>query len=115
MDFSPSSMEALKLATAFKEKTKGKIHLLHIVEEKEREAKIKLKEMEKTFNIDKIKILKGKAEKEVLKYAREESIDLIFLGNRSNREEEFFVLGSKVERIILNSPAPCIVTKISES
>ncbi len=113
MDFSPSSMEALKLATAFKEKTKGKIHLLHIVEEKEREVKIKLKEMERAFNVDKIKILKGRVEKEVIKYAREESIDLIFLGNRLSREEEFFLLGSKVERIILNSPAPCIVTKIT--
>lgn len=108
MDFSKSSIEALKIANYFKEKTNGKIHIIY-VEEKETSMK-KLKEIEKKYSLDKIKILKGKPEKEILKYAREEAIDLIFLGKR--KEEELFAIGSKVERIILNSPSPCIVSGI---
>lgn len=111
LDFSCASLEALELAKEFKEKTGAKLHLIHILEGKEREAKKKMEEIEKDSKTDKKMVIKGKAEKEILKYAREEAIDLIFLGNKSEKED-LFALGSKVERIILNSPSPCVVTKL---
>jgi len=112
LDFSKSSLKALELAKEFKEKTGGRLHIIHIIEGKESEAKKKMKEIEKEHKPDKVEILKGKVEKEILKYAREEAIDLLFLGNKSDEEEEFFALGSKVERIILHSPCPCIISKV---
>lgn len=111
MDFSCASMEALNMAKIFKEKTGAKLHIIHILEGKEKEAKKKMEELEKDTKFEKKSILEGKIEKEILRYAREEAIDLIFLGNKSEKEE-LFALGSKVERIILNSPCPCIITKL---
>ncbi|MEJ5165491.1 MAG: universal stress protein [Thermoanaerobaculia bacterium] len=111
MDFSCASMEALDMAKIFKEKSGAKLHIIHILEGSDKEAKKKMEELEKDTKFEKKSILKGKIEKEILKYAREEAIDLIFLGNKSEKEE-LFALGSKVERIVLNSPCPCLVTKL---
>lgn len=79
--------------------------ILSICEEK------KLKEIEKEYKPEKSRIIEGKVEKEILKFAREEAIDLLFLGDRSNADEEFFAFGAKAERIIIHSPSPCIIFK----
>lgn len=111
-DFSPSSKKAVEMASYFKENTGGKLHIINVLDSRKKEAENKLKELIKKYKPEKSKILEGKIEKEVLKYAREEAIDLISLGNKSDKEEEFFALGSKVERIVLHSPSPCIISKI---
>lgn len=111
LDFSQSSLKALDFAEKFRKKVDSKLHIINVLEGKRKDVEKKLKEIEKEFKPEKSKIIEGKVEKEILKYAREEAIDLIFLGDRSNVEEEFFALGSKVERILVHSPSPCIIFK----
>lgn len=111
LDFSENSSKILKLAEEFRKNAGSKLHILNILEGERKDAEKKLKEIEKEFKPEKSKIIEGKIEKEILKYAREEAIDIIFLGDRSNVYEEFFMLGSKVERIVIHSPSPCIILK----
>jgi nucleotide-binding universal stress UspA family protein len=56
-------------------------------------------------------ILEGKPATEIVKYAREQDIDLIVIGTQGKRGIERFLLGSVAESIIRSAPCKILVVK----
>ncbi len=126
-DLTKASMPAFRFALKFARENKCKLHLFHgiditsqqfgkvpsqmEVEEKVKEAEVKIHklykpEMESSDNYEMI-IREGIPYMEILKYARENSVELIAMSHHTGsifQEKE--VLGSTVEEVVLRSACP---------
>jgi nucleotide-binding universal stress UspA family protein len=56
-------------------------------------------------------ILEGKPSAEIVRYAREEKIDLIVIGTQGKKGIERFLLGSVAENVIRSAPCRVLVVK----
>ena len=57
------------------------------------------------------KVLNGKPAEEIVKYAREQSIDLIVIGTQGKRGMARLLLGSVAENVIRSAPCKVLVVK----
>jgi nucleotide-binding universal stress UspA family protein len=56
-----------------------------------------------------VKVLVGRPETAIIEYAKEQEIDLIILGTDVRAGTDRLFLGSRVERILQNTPCPVVV------
>ncbi len=126
-DFSKASLAAFRFAHKFAKENKSKLHILHAVniggqqfgkvlsqievevkieEAKTRMAEIYLPEMRGFDDFETI-VWEGIPHMEILKYARENDIDLIAMAHHTGsifqRKE---ILGSTIEEVVLRSACP---------
>jgi nucleotide-binding universal stress UspA family protein len=135
-DFSKPAINAFKFALDIAAKANGSVHLLHAIElpvlhdtmlmpvlNFEQELLKELKEKaENDFEnllekhalkgVDVLtKVFFGAPSKEILKYAKEKSIDLIVMGSHGATGLREIFVGSNAEKIVRNADVPVLVTK----
>ena len=74
------------------------------------EALARIREMASGVRLETMK-LEGKPAEEIVKYAREQGIDLIVIGTQGKRGIERILLGSVAENIIRAAPCKVLVVK----
>lgn len=107
IDFSENSMEAFSQAHFFARIQNAKIVLVH-VSQGENDAENKLKNIVKNHaavNID-YKIEQGSVHKGIVKVAKDENAELIFIGTHGVSGFEKYFMGSTAFRIIGIAPCP---------
>jgi nucleotide-binding universal stress UspA family protein len=141
-DFSENSRAALPHAVDLARKYGAVLHLVHVYQEAgdiaEFEISSNLKmdwirvahlmgtEMEKklqslcqevTGEIGscQAKMLRGKPAAEILRYAREDKIDLIVMASHGLTGMEHVLFGSTAERVLRESPCPVFIVKIPKT
>lgn len=138
VDFSKISLEALKIAEDIVRECGGKLYLVHIlepilaptdftfgpltmsdVEEKLSEKALEgLKDLAKNLSISpekvEIKVGKGIASQEIVKFAEEIKADLIVMGTHGYTGLTHALLGSTAERVVRRAPCPVLTLKGSE-
>lgn len=135
-DFTKASMPVFRFALKFAQANQCRLHLFHAVdlssqqlgksasqveiEEKINDAKIKMKQLYEPemggYQNYETAIWEGIPYVEILKYAREKSIDLIAMAHHSGsifQQKE--VLGSTVEEVVLRSACPVVCLKRMEA
>jgi nucleotide-binding universal stress UspA family protein len=135
-DFSKPAINAFKFALDIAVKANGTVHLLHAIElpilhdsmlmpilnfeqellkelkEKAENEFKRLLEKHALKGVDVLaKVIFGAPSKEILKYAKEESIDLIVMGSHGATGLREIFVGSNAERIVRNSNVPVLVLK----
>jgi nucleotide-binding universal stress UspA family protein len=135
-DFTKASLPVFRFALKFAQTNQCKLHLFHAVdlssqqlgkspsqveiEEKVTAAKIKMKELYEPemggYKKFEMVIWEGIPHVEILKYARENAIDLIAMAHHSGsifQPKEVF--GSTVEEVVLRSACPVVCIKRMEA
>jgi len=136
-DFSLYSSEATKYACAFAEKFDAELHLLHVLETrlsatpefaaglalptpvKENQAKCEKALLEILDSAwaqsRRSKIVRAVADGtpflEIVRYARERSIDLIVLGTHGRSGLAHVLMGSVAERVVRKAPCPVLTIR----
>ncbi len=120
-DFLPSSKDALNFALNFAKVFQSNITVLHVDNDahfthiKSIYEKVKQQKIEKLsqLKIDLPEIntfyLEGKPEKDIVKYATENNIDLIILGKRKVKDTNRLFIGSVSYEVLKNSPVSVLV------
>lgn len=134
VDFSESLELAVKYAASLASLFGAKLHLLHVVEHlhghehflilaltsQEIAEKMKTQAQEQlsrfTSQLDEgsgieAEVREGKAFVEIIKMAREESIDLIVMGSHGRTGLPHILIGSVAERVIRKAPCPVLIVK----
>ena len=131
-DFSANSNHALKYACAFASHFGAELHLLHVVPDlalitlpptdgflpdeyyqnakkhaDEELAKIPVGEMAGKVRLVK-QTLEGSAFLEIIRYAKENNIDLIVMGTHGYSGLTHLVMGSVAEKVVRRSPCPVL-------
>jgi nucleotide-binding universal stress UspA family protein len=132
-DFSSDSDQALRWGTSLAENYGAQLLLLHVLppavegvsmhgSEGEQlmmdlEAKVEgqlqelvLEELQKGFPVD-LKVGLGKPAEEILRVAREESVDLIVMGTHGHSELRHLLLGSTAESVFHHAPCPVFMVR----
>lgn len=136
-DFSDHSVHALTYAVSFAESFKTEIHVLHIVDEayqywmamgpgalpvgpppdemlalskKEMDKFVGLKLVGVKFPITKM-VLVGRPFMEIIRYARDEKIDMIVMGTHGRSGLRHAILGSVTERVVRKAPCPVLTIR----
>lgn len=139
-DFSDYSVHALTYAVSFAESCKAEIHVLHIVDEAyqywmamgpgalpvgpppDEMLALSQKEMEK-FVASKLAgvkapvtkaVLVGRPFIEIIRYARDEKIDMIVMGTHGRSGLRHAILGSVTERVVRKAPCPVLTIRLPE-
>jgi nucleotide-binding universal stress UspA family protein len=137
-DFSQGSLNALNYAVDLSKKYGAKLYMMHVIydiatssgtyvphismtemyEELEAGAK---KEMDR-FGVDErkdlkdieYKVIKGIPYEEILKFAKDDNIDMIVIGTHGRKGLDRMLFGSTAERIVRNSVCPVLTVRGSE-
>ncbi|MBI5763586.1 MAG: universal stress protein [Planctomycetes bacterium] len=136
-DFSDYSSHALTYAISFADLCKAEIHVLHIVDEAyqywmamgpgalpvgpppDEILTLSQKEMEK-FVASKLadvkspvtkSVLVGRPFMEIIRYAREEKIDMIVMGTHGRSGLRHAILGSVTERVVRKATCPVLTIR----
>lgn len=133
-DFSKHSEKAVRYGTELAEKFGADLHLLHAVEltpiiygegggyrenvsELETAAVKKLDEV-RVENSDEVqvfrKVITGAPFVEIVRYARDETIDLIVVGTHGRGAIAHMLLGSVAEKVVRQAPCPVLVMRDEE-
>ena len=114
-DFSPVSDAAVKVATAMARETGARLHLVHVVPPATDPSlgSEQLTRLGRLFGKDltvEIALLSGRAARELTKYARDKSIDLIVISTHGRTGVSRALLGSVAEAVVRLSP--CLVLTV---
>ena len=135
-DFSDSSNEALQYALSFAKEYGAKLVVLHVINEKvfaeginlprvisleelademEAEAKKQLKTLipkEQGEGLERENvILRGNPFLEIIRYAKDEDVDLIIIGTHGRSGFEHIIFGSTAEKVVRKAPCPVLSVK----
>lgn len=137
-DFSEGARSALPFAIDMAKKYGADLHLVHVYQEPETlsefeissnikmdwirvaqtlgtemEKKIKkvCSEVSQEVNSCRHRLLRGRPHLEIVRYARENSIDMIILASHGLSGLEHVLFGSTAERVLRESPCPVLVVK----
>jgi nucleotide-binding universal stress UspA family protein len=139
-DFSDASANALRYAKAFAESFDAGIHLLHVVEDPAIYAWVPpegpvppttliREEMEKHVRVQLNGLLTdeerqryraqvvqrtGNAFVEIVRYAKEQNIDLIVMGTHGRGPIAHMLLGSVAEKVVRKAPCPVLTVRHPE-
>ncbi len=137
-DFSEYSMAALPYAVNFTLQNKAELYCLHVVEMPQEEyltgeymvplnvphvsedkilrtARTRLERFvtENLSEVDKVtsRVLVGTPFVEIIRYVREQSIDLIVIGTHGHSALSAIMLGSVAEKVVRKAPCPVLTVK----
>ncbi len=136
-DYSDPSKEALKYAMGFAMERGAELIALHVINEQflseglnlprvvsiddlekemTREAERRMDEFfSDVVGLDKVAlkkvILNGKPFVEIIKYARENDVDLIVIGTHGRSGIEHIIFGSTAEKVVRKAPCPVLSVK----
>ncbi|WP_353684330.1 universal stress protein [Thermodesulfovibrio sp. 3907-1M] len=132
-DFSDESLYALSYAVDLAKMFNAKLYLLHVIYDIEKASNLHIphpsitelyKDLEAhakknldSFGADMLEdfknvetaVLRGIPYEEIIKYAKENNIDLIIIGTLPRSGVERFFVGSTTQRVIRNAPCPVLV------
>lgn len=135
VDFSAASVEALQFARGFQQQYDAELHVLHVVEDVQYLANTYLfemptlppladveKERQEDLNAFVAQYLAdsprvtaelccGKPFVEILRYAQEQSVDLIIIASHGRTGLEHALFGSTAEKVVRKSACPVLVVK----
>jgi universal stress protein A len=135
VDFSDTSAAALNYAKALAEAFQAKLHLLHVLVnwipdgdfpvnpqfyvEMEQSARKQLDRLLTTQERDKyqarLELVNGMSEfVEIIRYAREQNIDLLVLGTHGRGPIAHMLLGSVAEKVVRKAPCPVLTVRHPE-
>lgn len=134
-DFSEPSQAALMYAKAFAETFHASLHLLHVIESpviygwevydpgpiresveknaRERLVQVLTEEEREKFRVQ-LATRNGSPFVEIVRYARDEEIDLIVMGTHGRGAIAHMLLGSVAERIVRKAPCPVLTVRHPE-
>jgi nucleotide-binding universal stress UspA family protein len=135
-DFSDSSLEALRYAVSFARDFRAKLVLMHVVNEQifseglnlprvtapealeqelSAEAERRLKALipaDERAGLDReTVILRGLPFLEIVRYAKDNDIDLIVIGTHGRSGLEHVIFGSTAERVVRKAPCPVLTVQ----
>jgi universal stress protein A len=139
-DFSDLSLQALTYARSFAESYHAELHIIHVVDEAyqywmamgpnslpvgpppEELLAASAQELEKFIQehladsrlVIKRKVLIGRPFMEIIRYARESTIDLIVLGTHGRSALKYALLGSVAEKVVRKAPCPVLTIRHPE-
>ncbi len=120
-DFLPSSIDALNFALNFSKVFQSNITVLHVdndahfthiksLYDKIKKQKIeKLNQLKSDFPNLSTVYMEGKPEKDIIRYAVENNIDLIILGKRKIKDTNRLFIGSVSYEVLKNSPISVLI------
>jgi nucleotide-binding universal stress UspA family protein len=112
-DGSKPAENALKLAVELSGAASWPLTIIIITDHHDRDADLisKLEDYLEPFTINaETIILSGKEDREIVKFIREGSIELMVMGAFGHNRFREFLLGSTTSRVIQNSPVPVLLT-----
>lgn len=130
VDFSATSGHAFVYAAAIAQEFGGELILLHVIEEvplftaysgapvvdtsneMEKYARAEMAKLAASATCaEKIRgeIVRGKSHTAILKFAKENGVDLIVIGKHGRSHLDYFLFGSVTERVIRRAACPVIV------
>jgi nucleotide-binding universal stress UspA family protein len=139
-DFSEPSLHGLRYARSFAEAHGAELHVLHVLDEacqywmalgpnsvpvgpppeemlaatrREMDAFVQEHLRDAGFPV-KTEILLGRPFLEIIRYAREQQIDLIVLGTHGRSGLKHVLLGSVAERVVRKAPCPVLTIRHPE-
>ncbi len=137
-DFSQSAGHALIYGTSFAREYKAELVILHVVETlsvgyasdlfpvpmaevldeisgyaKTEIAKLAVQARERGVEAREV-VLQGKPAAEIIRYAREEGIDMIVLGTHGRGVLDHALFGSTTERVVRKAPCPVLTCRLAE-
>ena len=139
-DFSDLSLQGLRYARSFAEAYESELHVLHVVDEAslywmamgpnslpvgpstEELVEISRKEMGKfveehlggaKFTVV-TEVAMGRPFMEIIRYAREQEIDLIVIGTHGRSGLQHALLGSVAEKVVRKAPCPVLTIRDPE-
>jgi nucleotide-binding universal stress UspA family protein len=135
-DFSEASLEALKYAVSFARNCQAKLVLMHVVNEKifseglslarvsapealgqemaaeaGRQLKMLIPAAERQGLDSEIVILSGMPFLEIIKYAKDNQIDMIVIGTNGRSGMEHMMFGSTAEKVVRKAHCPVLSVK----
>jgi nucleotide-binding universal stress UspA family protein len=138
-DFSDLSLVALKYAKSFAEQYHAQLHCLHVVDEAyqywmtmgpegvpmgpdihqmldiaERQMKEFVAEHIEDHPRIISRVITGKPFVEIIRYAREEEIDMIVIATHGRSGLKYVMLGSVAERVVRKAPCPVLTVRSGE-
>ncbi|MBU0468186.1 MAG: universal stress protein [Candidatus Omnitrophica bacterium] len=128
LDLAQPIIKALKYGCEFASRFDAELHVLHVVhniteiemctQKAESDEKKKLNELLIQPTNQKVvifrEIRKGRPFIEIIKYAQEQSIDLIIMGTHRQKSLPHFFIGSDVENTVRKAPCPVLVVRHPE-
>ncbi len=132
-DFAEATESAFDNALMVARQFDAKLHLVHIINTKEeaagfyvphlsfdkldREFMVAAEDMIKKFCAKRLKsykgcvtaVLKGEPYRQIIKYAKDEAIDVIVMATYGKSRVDRFIFGSTTERVIRKAPCPVLV------
>jgi nucleotide-binding universal stress UspA family protein len=137
-DFSENARHALRYGASFAAEYKAELVLLHVVEdiavsyasdlfpvpmahvfqELSGYARTELQKLVEEVKAKGIPardvVAQGRPSSEILRVAREETVDLIVLGTHGKGVLDQALFGSTTERVVRNAPCPVLTVRLSE-
>ena len=134
-DFSEHSEAALRYAVAFADEFGCSVHLFHAVEHPtqygfggvnpdelqqslRQEANRKMDELHDTWSAYNFPVHReirvGNPFAEIIRYARDQSIDLIVMGTHGRTGAKHVLVGSVAERVVQKAPCPVLTVRHPE-
>lgn len=132
-DFSESSLDALRYAIVFSKEFQAKLYILHVINEKifseglslPRVVSVEEMEKEMTEEADKqLRLLireengegivretatrRGTPFLEIIRFSKENDIDLIIIGTHGRSGFEHILFGSTAEKVVRKAPCPVL-------
>jgi nucleotide-binding universal stress UspA family protein len=137
-DFSESASHALRYGISFAREYKAELIVLHVVETlsvgyasdlfpvpmaevldeitgyaKGELAKLAEQARERGVTVQEV-VIQGKPAAEVIRYAREQAIDMIVLGTHGRGMLDHALFGSTTERVVRKAPCPVLTCRVAE-
>jgi nucleotide-binding universal stress UspA family protein len=139
-DFSELSLHALAYARSFAEAYRAELHVIHVVDEayqywmalgpnslpvgptpeelvaasREEIEKFVKEHLGESAARTKTAVLLGRPFMEIIRYARQNAIDLIVLGTHGRSGLKYALLGSVAEKVVRKSPCPVLTIRHPE-
>ena len=135
VDFSDTSVAALKYAKALAEAFQARLHLLHVLvqwvpdgdfpvspqfyvgleESARKQLDAQLTSEEQTKYKAQLSLVSGLSEfVEIIRYAREKKVDLLVLGTHGRGPIAHMLLGSVAEKVVRKAPCPVLTVRHPE-
>ena len=128
LDLKQPNISALKYACEFAGRFEAELHVLHVVQsileieicthESEKAETKKLNELLIQPSSSKVTVVreirKGRPFIEIIKYAKEQSIDLIIMGSHGRNALSHLLIGSEAENTVRKAPCPVLVVRHPE-